>query len=179
MQIRQQCRWQQHRNQRLLTIADLVGSIQSQFGHDTSRIQPFATAAENKVSIAGIDFAGYIQLRVDADPTADTPTGTEKGGSTPFVITAKKDVTIKVYNRRQKGSNGYEAGDNKGLLCWDQAAAAKLSGTETFDKYEKDSEGNDNEDYGYVITSFKLSADKTYTLYRRGSTMRIFGIAFE
>ena len=138
-----------------------------------------ATAAENKVSIAGIDFAGYIQLRVDADPTADTPTGTEKGGSTPFVITAKKDVTIKVYNRRQKGSNGYEAGDNKGLLCWDQAAAAKLSGTETFDKYEKDSEGNDNEDYGYVITSFKLSADKTYTLYRRGSTMRIFGIAFE
>lgn len=138
-----------------------------------------ATAAENKVSIAGIDFAGYIQLRVDADPTADTPTGTERGGSTPFVITAKKDVTIKVYNRRQKGSNGYEAGDNKGLLCWDQAAAAKLSGTETFDKYEKDSEGNDNEDYGYVITSFKLSADKTYTLYRRGSTMRIFGIAFE
>ena len=143
-----------------------------------------ATVYESKVganakTIAGIDFTGYMQLRVAADPKGEDLTGTEQSGSSPIIVTAKKDVTIKVYNRRQKGSNGYDAGDNKGLLCWDQAATAKIDGTEAFDQYEKDGEGNINESYGYVVTSFKLSAGKTYTLYRRGSTMQVFGIAFE
>lgn len=124
-------------------------------------------------TICGKDFVAYFQLRVNADPTADNLTGTETEGSTPVVVTVKKDCTFTAYTRRQKGSDGYNAGDNKALLCLNQAGMEKVAGVETV------TEGTDLEgDYGYVSDAFELKAGNTYTLYRRGSTMRCFGFSY-
>lgn len=118
-------------------------------------------------------FTGWIQLRVASDPTADEPNGGEQSGSTSIVVTAKQNIKIKVYVRRQKGSDGYNAGDNKDLLCFSHAAGAKVDGTFTLDSNE-DASGS----YGHGTNTFELAAG-SYTLYRKGSTMRIFGIAYE
>jgi len=122
-------------------------------------------------TILGQDFAGYIQLRVAADPSATDKTGTEQANNTPIVIDAKKATKVTIYMRRQKGTNGYNDDDNKDLLCWDQAAAAKIAGTVNNKEYD------DTEDYGFGAKTYSLEAGKSYTLYRKGSTVRVFGIA--
>ena len=59
------------------------------------------------VTFAGNTFETYMQIRVDKAPTADIPAGTEKEGSTPLVIVAKKNVDLTVYYRRQAVDGAY------------------------------------------------------------------------
>ena len=86
--------------------------------------------------IAGEEFTHYIQVRVDAAPTADEPNGPNKEGSTPIILTAKKDLTLKIYYRRQSTSQNEDSGvyasnDGKDLKIVNQADLSQLDGTLT------------------------------------------------
>ncbi len=130
---------------------------------------------EEPVTICGEEFTGYFQLRVDADPSDGNLEGDETEGSTPLVVEVKKSLVLTFYDRRQKGKetepneNGYNAGDNKGILAINQATVKKVAGKIEFDRYDGDSDS-----YAFCGESFNLEPG-TYTIYRKGSTMRIFG----
>ncbi len=130
-------------------------------------------------TICGEDFTGWFQLRVDSDPNAENLTGGETKDSTPLVVEAKKALTLTFYDRRQKGNktepneNGYNAGDNKGILAINQADLALVAGKIEFSDYDGEPDA-----YGLCAESFDLEPG-TYTVYRRGSTMRIFGFKWE
>lgn len=129
------------------------------------------TAGTVSTTINGEEFTGYFQLRVDADPTTETPAGTEKSGSTPLVVTAKQNASLTVYYRRQKGTNGYNSDDNKDLLACDQSDLSRLAGT-----FVINADANEEDAYNVGYKTYTLTAGKTYTLYRKGSTMQIYGI---
>lgn len=137
-----------------------------------------AKGGARELSICGVEFNGYFQLRVASDPTADLLTGEDNGSSTPLVVVAKKNVTVTFYDRRQKGNsdtpnaNGYNAGDNKGILAINQADLSKVAGSIVFGDYDGEPDA-----YGLCAESFEF-APGTYTVYRRGSTMQIYGFAW-
>ena len=124
------------------------------------------------VTFAGKTFQTYMQVRVDAAPSADNPTGTDKGGSTPLVITAKKNVDLTVYYRRQSANSAYAENDGKDMKLIDQskptAAIAAASYT------AEDIDGS----YGNVVKTFKLEEGKVYTLWARGTTGRLYGLDY-
>ena len=138
-----------------------------------------AKGVKNAVTICGVDFTGYFQLRVNADPNADNLTGDEQADSTPLVVEVKKALTLAFYDRRQKGNEGYNAGDNKGILVMNQADAKKVAGEIVLDRYDIDAaKDKDNLDaFGFCVEQFKLEPG-TYTVYRKGSTMQIYGIGW-
>lgn len=123
-------------------------------------------------NICGVEFTGWFQLRVASDPNADNVTGGEQSDSTPLVVEAKKTVDFSIYTRRQKGSDGYNVGDNKDILATNQNGIVAVAGTLTIDP-NTDTDGS----YGYVKNTFHFEPG-TYTLYRRGSTMRVFGFTW-
>ena len=130
----------------------------------------FATTAKKDAKTFGdFSFSNYIQVRVKDDPTADEPTGTDNGGSTPLVVTAKKNIDVTFFFRRQKGTNGYEIDDNKDLLCYGQNESA-------YEVVEENIFSGADEDYAYVSKTWKLVEGGVYTIYRRGSTMNLYGI---
>ena len=125
-------------------------------------------------TIGGEDFTHYLQLRTDAAPTADVPAGTEREGSTPVVITAKKNMELKLYFRRQADNNDgvYTNNANKDVKVVDQSdPSTALGGMETL------AEGGD--DYGFVIKTVSLEAGKTYTVYARGTTINLYGFSYQ
>lgn len=125
------------------------------------------------VTFGGKTFSTYMQVRVDAAPTATSLTGTEKSGSTPLVITAKKNVDLTVYYRRQQVEGSSVENDGKDLKLVDQAATGTLIKGSSFDVYEIDA------DYSNIIRVFKLEEGKTYTLWCRGTTGRLYGIDYQ
>ena len=124
-------------------------------------------------TFAGKTFDTYMQIRVDAAPTAATPTGTDKGGSTPLVITAKKNVDLTIYYRRQNVDGVATENDGKDMKLIDQAAATTLIAAASFETFEI------NSDYSNAKKVFKLEEGKTYTLWARGTTGRLYGIDFQ
>ena len=125
------------------------------------------------VTFGGKTFSTYMQVRVDAAPSATSLTGTEKSGSTPLVITAKKNVDLTVYYRRQQVEGSSVENDGKDLKLVDQAATGTLIKGSSFDVYEIDA------DYSNIIRVFKLEEGKTYTLWCRGTTGRLYGIDYQ
>ncbi len=125
------------------------------------------------VTFGGKTFSTYMQVRVDAAPSATSLTGTEKSGSTPLVITAKKNVDLTVYYRRQQVDGSSVENDGKDLKLVDQAATGTLIKGSSFDVYEIDA------DYSNIIRVFKLEEGKTYTLWCRGTTGRLYGIDYQ
>ncbi|MDE6371674.1 MAG: hypothetical protein K2K92_09325 [Duncaniella sp.] len=151
-------------------------SVTTVYNADGKTISALTDGASEFKTIDGIEFPGYFQLRVNADPKGEDLTGTEQSGSTPLVVVVKKKLTLAVYNRRQKGTNpseGYNPGDNKGLLCVNQAGLVKVTGTTS----EPTFDDPDNDAFGYCVESFVLEPG-TYTLYRKGSTMQIYGFSW-
>jgi hypothetical protein len=137
-----------------------------------------AVAAADTKSICGVAFDSYLPVRSKAAVSADNPNGTENGNnSTPLVLTAKKNCTIKLYYRRQTG-DGFVAGDGKDLKCIDQAnpnEKSALVGAITFDETLTDVTA----DYGLVMKTYQVEASHVYTIYGRGTTISCYGIAFE
>lgn len=125
------------------------------------------------VTFGGKTFSTYMQVRVDAAPTATNPTGTDKGGSTPLVITAKKNVDLTVYYRRQQVDGSSVENDGKDLKLVDQTATGTNIKSSSYDVYEIDA------DYSNIIRVFKLEEGKTYTLWCRGTTGRLYGIDYQ
>ena len=122
------------------------------------------------VTIGDYTFEYNIQVRTDSpDPNADNPTGGVQSGSTALVVTAKKDVDVTFYFRRQKGSAGFDKDDNKDLLCWSQNSAK-------FQSEEEITPIPDDDAYAYAKKTYKFVEGGVYTIYRRGSTMSVYGI---
>ena len=115
-----------------------------------------------------------MQVRVDAAPSAATPTGTDKGGSTPIVITTKKDVDLTVYYRRQQVNSSCDENDGKDLKLVDQAKPA----TALLADFVWAAIEEGNTDYAYAVKVFKLEAGTTYTLWGRGTTIRFYGFDY-
>ncbi len=125
------------------------------------------------VTYAGKTFKTYMQIRVDAAPSAATPTGTEKAGSTPLVIVAKKNVDLTYFYRRQAVTDaGYADNDGKDMKIVDQAApTAAIAGKAFY-------VDNPDDDYGQTYKTVALEAGKTYTLWARGTTGRLYGMSY-
>ncbi|MBQ7057192.1 MAG: hypothetical protein IJM84_04520 [Bacteroidaceae bacterium] len=128
---------------------------------------------EAPVTFGGKTFSTYMQVRVDADPTVANPTGTEKAGNTPLVFTAKKNVDITVYYRRQAVDGGYVENNGKDLKLVDQTAPTAPIKSASYDSYDIDGS------YGNIVRVFKLEEGKTYTLFCRGTTGRLYGIDYQ
>lgn len=126
------------------------------------------------VTFAGKTFKTYMQIRVDAAPSAANPTGTEKAESTPLVIVAKKNVDFTYYYRRQVVTDaGFTDNDGKDMKIVDQASpAAAIAGSAFV------AEETDNPDYANTYKTVSLEAGKTYTLWARGTTGRLYGISY-
>ena len=124
------------------------------------------------VTFGGKTFETYMQIRVDAAPTADIPTGTEKDGSTPLVITAKKNVDLTIYYRRQAADGAYNENDGKDMKLIDQSKPTAAIAAATFEAYDIDGS------YANATKIFKLEEGKTYTLWARGTTGRLYGIDY-
>lgn len=129
--------------------------------------------AETSVKLDGKEFTTYMQVRVDAAPTAADPKGTDKGNGTPLVITAKKNVDITIYYRRQAAEGAYADNDGKDVKLVDQAKATAVIAADEA-KFEAI-----DADYGNGIKTYKLDAGKTYTLWARGTTIRLYGISYQ
>ena len=126
------------------------------------------------ITYGGKTFKTYMQIRVNAAPSASDPTGTEQSGSTPLVIVAKKDLKLTYYYRRQAVTDaGYTDNDGKDMKIVDQAApATAIAGSEFYVDNPEDA-------YGQTYKTVYLSAGKTYTLWARGTTGRLYGISYE
>ena len=135
------------------------------------------TLTEDAQTFAGQDFTHFIQVRNGAYPTADKPEGTDNGGSTSIIFTPKEDVKVTIYMRRQStaqtdNKGTYVDGDGKDLIFFDQADASKVAGTLTIDSETADGK------YGYATKTVDLKAGKVYTLSAKGTTGRVYGIAY-
>lgn len=137
----------------------------------------FATTAESNYQHDYGDYAftNSIQVRVDAAPTSETPTGTNKATTTPLVVSVKKPGTLTLYFRRQcddgtKDGTSYTAGNSKDILVVDQASATtKLNGVIS---------GGTAADNDYCKEIFSLEAGHTYTVWARGTTVRLNGFNY-
>ena len=137
------------------------------------------TLKSSAKTIAGEEFTHFIQVRVAAAPTADEPNGTDNGGSTPIILTAKKDMTLKVYYRRQSTSQNEDSGvyasnDGKDLKIVNQTdPATALDGVLTIVEETEDFK------YGWVTKEYELAEGNTYTLWGRGTTIQFYGMTYE
>lgn len=123
-------------------------------------------------TVKGYPFKNFIQVRVDAAPTAAEPAGTDKGGSTPFIVEAKQDLNLTFYYRRQAADNKYAAGDGKDLQCVNQAGIVKQQGDLTVDT-------DLGTGYAYCYQTYHLLAGNIYTVYGRGTTINMYGFDVE
>lgn len=123
-------------------------------------------------TVKGYPFKKYIQVRVDAAPTAAVPEGTDKGGSTPFIVEAKQDLNLTFFYRRQAADSKYTAGDGKDLQCVNQAGIAKQKGDLTVDT-------DLGTGYAYCYQTYHLLAGNIYTVYGRGTTIQMYGFDVE
>lgn len=127
------------------------------------------TLKASEINIGGKSFSHYVQVRVDADPSAETVTGTETSGNTPLVFTVKKDTKVTFYYRRQPASSAYTSNDGKDMKVANQAdPTTPLDGILT--KEEETADGK----YAFVNKVYTLAAG-TYTVWGRGTTIQFFG----
>ena len=101
------------------------------------------TLKSSAISFADQDFTHYIQVRVSALPTAENVYGTVQDGSTPISLTAKKNIKLTVYFRRQsteqtETSGVFAAEDGKDLKCFNQADATPIPGELTIVQQTED-----------------------------------------
>ena len=156
--------------QAMVIRGDLM-TVETVFEGKNGKIQDEG-GADAPVSFDGKNFTTYMQVRVNAAPTADVPTGTQQDGSTPLVITAKKNVDITIYYRRQAASDAYNDNDGKDMKIIDQAkATVAIAAAEA--KFE-DIDGA----YANAKKTYNLEEGHTYTLWTRGTTGRLYGIEY-
>lgn len=149
----------------LLTISTVFdgvnGTILDEQGNSTT------------VTFAGKTFKTYADIRVQDAPSAATPTGTQHEKGTPLVIVAKKNVDLTYFYRRQAANEAYADNDGKDMKIVDQAApTAAIAGSSFV------AEETDNPAYGNAYKTVALEAGKTYTLWARGTTGRLYGISY-
>ena len=143
------------------------------------------TLQPSELTIADENFTHYIQVRVNKDPSAAAPAGEEYSGSTPIVVEAKKDLSLKLFYRRQstgqtKGEDGTTAiagdfalNDGKDVKVYDQSEFSLLGGEMTVLQTTSDFK------YGYVTKVVQLKEGGKYVIAARGTTIQLFGMTAE
>lgn len=116
-------------------------------------------------------YTSVFQVRVDAAPSAATPTGTQHANGTPLEIKAKKDATITLYYRRQAASDAFVSNDGKDVKLVDQAAPTAPIAAADFSCTEAPDAG-----YGYATKKYSIESGKTYTLWAKGTTLALYEI---
>ena len=144
----------------------------------TAKTMYDSNVAKDTVSFFNKDFEGGMNIRTYDDPSAENLVGNQYDGSTPLVINPKTNVKLTTYYRRQRGTNGverFDLNDNKDLLVADQAdIETTLDGTLTIGDIL-----DEGDDLRYARKSYVLLAGHTYTMFRRGSTIRLYGFDCE
>lgn len=132
------------------------------------------TLKENARTIATVDFTHAIQVRVDAWPTEEVKTGTEKSGSTPLVLTAKEDIAITLYYNRQTVDGSGTENDNKDVWVFDHTAiTTPMTGEFIIDQIL------DEDKYLNATKKLQLIKGHTYTIAAKGTTLQLHGIKYE
>lgn len=132
-------------------------------------------AAKENATIDGENFSAYFQVRTGTDPTEDNPECTEDTGkkSTSLIVEVAYKTTFTVYGRRQVENNSAVSNDGKDLLMVNQNNVnVLLTPTDYSWTYI-----TGRTDYAFYKKTYTLDPG-TYTIFRRGSTMKIYGIKY-
>ena len=132
-------------------------------------------AAKENATIDGEEFSAYFQVRTATEPTEDNPECTEEAGkqSTSLIVEVAGKTTFTIYGRRQVLNGGCVNNDGKDLLMVNQNNVKELL---TPTDYSWTLMPNSTQ-YAYYKKTYTLNPG-TYTIFRRGSTMKIYGIKY-
>lgn len=132
-------------------------------------------AALENATIEGETFSAYFQVRTKTDPTEDNPECTEESGkqSTSLIVEVTGKTTFTIYGRRQVVGDNCVNNDGKDLLMVNQNNVKVLL---TPTDYSWTLMPNSTQ-YAYYKKTYTLNPG-TYTIFRRGSTMKIYGIQY-
>ena len=132
-------------------------------------------AALENATIEGETFSAYFQVRTKTDPTEDNPECTEESGkqSTSLIVEVAGKTTFTIYGRRQVVGDNCVNNDGKDLLMVNQNNVKVLL---TPTDYSWTLMPNSTQ-YAYYKKTYTLNPG-TYTIFRRGSTMKIYGIQY-
>lgn len=133
-------------------------------------------ASKEDATIDGEKFSAYFQVRTGTDPTEDNPACTEESGkqSTSLIVEVADKTTFTVYGRRQVVNGDCVNNDGKDLLMVNQNNVKVLL---TPTDYSWTLMPNATQ-YAFYKKTYTLDPG-TYTIFRRGSTMKIYGIKYE
>lgn len=132
-------------------------------------------AANENATIDGEKFSAFFQVRTKTDPTEDIPECTEddpKKASTSLIVEVAGKTTFTIYGRRQVIDGNCAINDGKDLLMVNQNNVKDLL-TSTDYSWTL----TDNPAYAYFKKTYTLNPG-TYTIFRRGSTIKIYGIKY-
>lgn len=132
-------------------------------------------AAKENATIDGEEFSAYFQVRTANEPTEDNPECTEESGkkSTSLIVEVAGKTTFTIYGRRQVVGDNCVNNDGKDLLMVNQNNVKDLL---TPTDYSWTLMPNSTQ-YAYYKKTYTLNPG-TYTIFRRGSTMKIYGIKY-
>ena len=132
-------------------------------------------AAKENATIDGENFSAYFQVRTGTDPTEDNPECTEESGkkSTSLIVEVAGKTTFTIYGRRQVSNGDCVNNDGKDLLMVNQNNVKDLL---TPTDYSWTLMPNSTQ-YAYYKKTYTLNPG-TYTIFRKGSTMKIYGIKY-
>lgn len=131
-------------------------------------------AREENATIDGENFSAFFQVRTKNDPTEDNPECTEESGkqSTSLIVKVAGKTTFTIYGRRQVIGGNCAINDGKDLLMVNQT---NINDYLTPMNYSPTL--TDNPAYAYFKKTYTLNPG-TYTIFRRGSTIKIYGIKY-
>lgn len=132
-------------------------------------------ADSENATIDGETFSAYFQVRTGSDPTIDNPECTEALGkqSTSLIVEVAGKTTFTIYGRRQVIDGNCAINDGKDLLMVNQNNVTVLL---TPTDYSWTLMPNSIA-YAYYKKTYTLNPG-TYTIFRVGSTMKIYGIKY-
>lgn len=146
----------------------------------------------------GEEFPATLQLRVKDAPSADVVSGTENSGSTPLVVTPKKDCKVVMFMRRQgleqkdkvadeddKEKNeitrthyiGMTPNDGKSVVASAHSDISnKIDQELVYGEYYDPAKGEN--DYLACAAVWELKAGEKYTLWAKGTTIGMHAIGY-
>lgn len=132
-------------------------------------------AALEDATIDGEKFSAYFQVRTLTDSTEANPECTEESGkqSTSLIVEVAGKTTFMIYGRRQVVKDNCVNNDGKDILMVNQNNVKELL---TPTDYSWTLMPNSTQ-YAYYKKTYTLNPG-TYTIFRRGSTMKIYGIKY-
>lgn len=130
-------------------------------------------AAKENATIDGETFSAFFQVRTKTDPTEANPECTEYQGSTSLIVEVAGKTTFTIYGRRQVNDGNCAINDGKDLLMVNQNNVKDyLTSTDYSWTLIPNSTA-----YAYFKKTYTLNPG-TYTIFRRGSTIKIYGIKY-